>query len=151
MTKRDFLSSFLLVHYEHENKLISIFVALFASPTHTNLSINEAPSHHCKSHLCDCIKAYLEYLLIALVTKHVTKKESLGLSVRCHSNEIFKVSHPFKWCFFYVSSVSKFALTISRQVLDLGALQKQMSVMFSDRDLPVPMMAQPSIMPSDWC
>lgn len=61
-----------------------------------------------------------------LVTERVTKKErtrlQLGPLFGAALDEICKVSHPFKWCFFSVSSVSSFAVTIWRQVLDPGAL-----------------------------
>ncbi len=51
LTKRNLLSSFSLVLYEHENKLISIFVALFASPTPTNPSILMKRLHIIASHI----------------------------------------------------------------------------------------------------
>lgn len=73
LTKGDFLSSFSLVQYENENKLISIFVALFASPASLLMMHLHIIASH--TYVTALKQLYVEYLLIVLVTEHVTEKE----------------------------------------------------------------------------
>lgn len=80
LTKRDFLSSFSLDLYENENKLISIFVALFASPaSRLMMHLHIMASH---IYVTAWKQLYIEYLLIVLVTEHVTKKERTWRQLR---------------------------------------------------------------------